>query len=67
MKRALAWSGEGRSIPDQKAYPARAPAEQNLDESHHGLGRELFAAFRAAAGTADRGAHIFGQIAGGTG
>jgi phosphogluconate dehydratase len=53
-------------VPDAE-WAARAPAEENLDDSHYGLGRELFAAFRAAAAPADRGAHIFGQIAGGAG
>ena len=41
-------------------WAARAVATEDLSASHYGLGRELFAAFRAAAGPADRGAHVFG-------
>jgi len=46
-------------VPDDE-WAAREPATEDLSPSHHGLGRELFATFRAAAGPADRGAHVFG-------
>ncbi len=41
-------------------WDAREPATCDLDESHWGCGRELFAPFRAAVGAADAGATIFG-------
>jgi phosphogluconate dehydratase len=37
----------------------RAPATADLSGNQHGLGRELFAAFRAGVGTADTGASVF--------
>lgn len=37
----------------------RAPARADLSANEHGLGRELFAAFRARVGTADTGASVF--------
>ena len=46
-------------VPDD-VWAARDQATQDLAASHYGLGRELFAAFRAAAGPADQGAHVFG-------
>ncbi|WP_299391817.1 phosphogluconate dehydratase [Pelagibius sp.] len=41
-------------------WSARELASEDLSASHVGLGRELFAPFRAAAGPADLGAHVFG-------
>ncbi len=41
-------------------WQAREAVTEDLTESHFGLGRELFAPFRAAAGPADLGAHVFG-------
>ncbi len=41
-------------------WTARVPATCDLDDSHWGVGRELFAPFRAAVGPADGGATIFG-------
>lgn len=41
-------------------WNARDLASEDLSASHVGLGRELFAPFRAAAGPADLGAHVFG-------
>ena len=41
-------------------WDARDAASEDLTDSHAGLGRELFAPFRAAAGPADLGAHVFG-------
>lgn len=44
---------------DPEVWAERAPASANLAPSHVGVGRELFASFRAAVGTADTGASIF--------
>ncbi|HIC79413.1 MAG TPA: phosphogluconate dehydratase, partial [Kiloniellaceae bacterium] len=41
-------------------WARRDLASEDLSASHVGLGRELFAPFRAAAGPADLGAHVFG-------
>ncbi|MFK7836319.1 MAG: phosphogluconate dehydratase [Sulfitobacter sp.] len=38
----------------------RTPATQDMTASHAGTGRELFSPFRAAVGTADNGAAVFG-------
>jgi phosphogluconate dehydratase len=43
---------------DQEAFAAREPATIDLTDSHHGMGRELFANFRAVAGPADQGASV---------
>jgi phosphogluconate dehydratase len=43
---------------DPAEFAARAPASAALEGHHAGLGRELFASFRAAVGPADRGASI---------
>jgi phosphogluconate dehydratase len=43
-------------------WAAREPAQADLSHYHRGLGRELFAPFRAAVGRADEGAAIFGQL-----
>jgi phosphogluconate dehydratase len=40
-------------------WAARSCASCDLGPSHVGIGRELFSAFRAAAGRADQGASIF--------
>ena len=48
---------------DNATLSARTPASTNLDSSHVGLGRELFARFREAVNNADAGASIFGDIA----
>ena len=39
-------------------FAAREPAQADLSESGHGMGRELFASFRALAGRADAGASV---------
>ena len=44
---------------DPEVWAERAHASANLAPSHVGVGRELFASFRAAVGTADTGASIF--------
>jgi phosphogluconate dehydratase len=49
---------------DATEFAAREPAEHaNRDAHASGLGRELFARFRAAAGPADAGASFFGDAA----
>jgi phosphogluconate dehydratase len=48
---------------DNATLLARTPATANLDSSHVGLGRELFARFREAVNNADAGASIFGDVA----
>ncbi len=40
-------------------WAARSPAAHDLSSAHHGVGRELFAAFRGAAAPADQGAAVF--------
>jgi phosphogluconate dehydratase len=47
---------------DNATLSARTPATANLDSSHVGLGRELFARFREAVNNADAGASIFGDV-----
>jgi phosphogluconate dehydratase len=44
---------------DPAEWERRAPAEADLSGSHAGVGRELFAAFRASVGRADAGAAVF--------
>ncbi len=46
-------------VPEAE-WAAREAATADLTDSHAGIGRELFASFRAAASPADQGAHIFG-------
>ncbi len=46
-------------VPEAE-WAAREAVTEDLSASHGGLGRELFAPFRAAVGPADRGAHVFG-------
>jgi phosphogluconate dehydratase len=47
-------------LGDEKEFFSRTPAAEDLRAQHHGMGRELFAGFRALVGTADRGASVFG-------
>ena len=47
------------AVPEAE-WAARPAVTADLTASHSGIGRELFATFRAAAGTADQGAHVFG-------
>ncbi len=47
---------------DPAEWASRPVAEADLAGSHEGVGRELFSAFRAAVGPADRGAAIFGTV-----
>ena len=46
-------------LVDAETWAERAPVPADLSASHAGVGRELFASFRAAVGTADTGASIF--------
>jgi phosphogluconate dehydratase len=43
-------------------WAARQPAQADLSHYHQGLGRELFAPFRAAVGRADEGAAVVGLL-----
>jgi phosphogluconate dehydratase len=47
-------------IGDEREFRSRTPATEDLRPSHFGMGRELFAGFRAMVGSADRGASVFG-------
>ena len=48
---------------DNATFAARPAATRDLSGHHVGFGRELFARFRANAGSADTGASLFGDIA----
>jgi phosphogluconate dehydratase len=47
-------------IGDEKEFFSRTPATEDQRHEHYGMGRELFAGFRAMVGAADRGASVFG-------
>ena len=47
-------------LGDEREFLSRTPATEDLRKEHHGMGRELFAGFRALVGAADRGASVFG-------
>ncbi len=51
---------EVRVNPEE--WSRRSLAEADLTDSHEGVGRELFSAFRATVGPAERGAAIFGMV-----
>lgn len=59
LVRVDAVAGTLTVLVDPEVWAERAPAPANLAPSHVGVGRELFASFRAAVGTADTGASIF--------
>lgn len=59
LVRVDAVAGTLSVLVEPAAWAAREPATADLEASHHGVGRDLFAAFRAAVGTADAGAAIF--------
>ncbi|MDF2620939.1 MAG: 6-phosphogluconate dehydratase [Xanthobacteraceae bacterium] len=59
LVRVDAVAGTLTVLVDPEVWAERAPAPANLAPSHVGVGRELFASFRAAVGTADTGATIF--------
>lgn len=52
--------GELNALVDAVEWNAREDAPHDLDHYHHGMGRELFAGFRALAGPAEEGACTFG-------
>jgi phosphogluconate dehydratase len=56
-------AGRLEVLVDPAEWAARAAATADLSANQHGVGRELFAVFRDAVGTADSGASIFGSIA----
>jgi phosphogluconate dehydratase len=60
MVRLDAVAGTLTALVPEADWAAREVAQADLSASHAGLGRELFASFRAAAGPADQGAHVFG-------
>ena len=47
-------------LGDEREFFSRTPATEDLRREHLGMGRELFAGFRALVGAADRGASVFG-------
>jgi len=59
MIRLDAENGTLTYLGDEAELLARAPAVEDLAPQHFGMGRELFAGFRALVGTADRGASVF--------
>ncbi len=46
-------------VGDETEFVARPAATRDLKDQHHGMGRELFAGFRATVGSADKGASVF--------
>jgi len=48
---------------DEATLRSRALPAENFASHHFGVGRELFALFRANVGAADRGASVFGEVA----
>ncbi|NDV86142.1 phosphogluconate dehydratase [Aurantimonas aggregata] len=46
-------------LVDAAEFEARMPEQPDLSANEFGMGRELFAAFRSAVGTADQGASVF--------
>ena len=56
-------AGRLEALVDAAAWGAREPATADLDQHQDGLGRELFAPFRAAVGPAERGAAVVGGLA----
>jgi phosphogluconate dehydratase len=64
MIRIDANTGELNVLTETTAWLARPQAALDLTDSHHGVGRELFASFRSTVSTADRGATIFNLLSG---
>ncbi|WP_029058917.1 phosphogluconate dehydratase [Stappia stellulata] len=60
LLRIDAATGRLEVLMDTADFEARTPATADLSDHRQGVGRDLFAAFRAAAGPADEGAHVFG-------
>jgi phosphogluconate dehydratase len=61
MIRLDADAGTLSVLVDEAEFSAREPVSIDLSESEHGMGRELFANFRALAGRADAGASVLYQ------
>ncbi len=59
MIRLDANQGSLTFLGDEKEFFARTPATEDLRSQHFGMGRELFANFRAMVGVADKGASVF--------
>lgn len=53
-----ATTGEVNVLVDAAEFAAREPAVADRSDNDYGMGRELFAPFRAVAGAADRGASV---------
>ena len=51
-------AGTLEALVDAAEFAARVPAEADLTKNHHGIGRELFAAFRNSVGSAETGAAV---------
>ncbi|MEO1019166.1 MAG: phosphogluconate dehydratase, partial [Pseudomonadota bacterium] len=62
MIRLDAAAGTLEVLVDDTEFNGRTPAIADLGHYHHGLGRELFAAFRGQVGTADTGATVLGCV-----
>lgn len=60
MIRVDAVTGELTVLVDAAEFDARPAVQEDLTHHQSGVGRGLFAAFRANVGTADTGAHVFG-------
>jgi phosphogluconate dehydratase len=60
MIRIDAVTGELTVLVDAAEFDARPAVQEDLTHHQSGVGRGLFAAFRANVGTADTGAHVFG-------
>ena len=60
MIRIDAVSGTLEVLVDDADFAARETVTQDLSDHQTGVGRDLFAAFRANVGAADTGAHVFG-------
>jgi phosphogluconate dehydratase len=56
-------AGTLNALVDETAWNAREPVRADLSHYHSGLGRELFAPFRAMVGRADEGAAVVGRLA----
>ena len=63
LMRVDAAGGRLAALVDEAEWAARLPAGADLSSSQVDVGRELFAAFRSAVGTADTGASIFSAYA----
>ena len=56
-------AGRLEALVEETIWAAREPVRADLAHYHTGLGRELFAPFRAAVGRADEGAAVVGRLA----